>query len=1313
MRRLRGEAPGGATSPSSHQRQGSNSPQTSPSRRAGRTSPSNAAPAPGTPNVGQSSRAASPLGRAGGGGGSPLRKRSLLRRKSSLAAISAMSSSPRSGSAHPSAGGATGEDGIRRLRSSPLAPDGGGTGPRMTRAARSLLSPRPSWATAGFDRLCRNLRDGPSAHWHSTPAASASGHIVPASFAAPAGKGADWLARRRAQLRRVPALPPRGRSTFVSPHDAAAFVARGVDSGEPRLRVDRALGGTVHAPGAAKPAGPSEGRVGHLSAAARAVGALSLDTARRRQGRGGDSTDTVAEPWAMPRPPPPPFIYLHQPLAAVGESPPSPLLSRPAGSRGAGGDAGEAADEPPDGALHMEAAARARGRHRLLEPVVPRRRRWSAPQTRREGIAVEASLQGQQQEGGGGGRGESTGSPTEADIEDVVRRAGLSESRAERDERLVAKAVRGTRFALASLRARLHKLTRSDLELLMAVMGNVAFFRDLPHSLQVQLAPTLTFVEVMAETWVCREGDDAFSFYVCLAGSLRVRLADRPGWSRVLGPGSAFGELALLNRTTRSASVIAETDAVLASVDADDYHATLARYEREKQEAQALEIARIPCLAPMRPQLLAWLQETRLPPSLLHFLSLFSEATPHTGAVLYREGDVATEVYFVLEGSVAVRKGMYALSPAFAHARRNAPTGGSQERLFPWRLRQSQRAVRYQRRDVALLTGGDFFGDERCLGASAAPPGGAHGAHGHGDEEAAAEKPVEGEETAGEGRQKGRRGGVAAGAGATVMDARLEVAEGGTRLLRLSSDAARRHLPAEVREQMRVYAEGKARWRTRRLAELSRHAAAPTAQGAGAGGEAPARVPATSPGKEDSGAPPAQPSHGEEEGRGDRSPPRPAAHRSTPVGGRPPLRFRAEPIHAEARVPPPSGGGPHGSVTEEEEEERRRRQRGVAVLASVGAQPGARGVGNAAPSPGAALLSARESSPPGPQVAEAAAAQLDTALRSELEAAGGAASLGHGHGGMTLEQVRHARETAREAFAELADTAASIPRPECEALGREAARKARDIATSLGLSDHVARRAVDRAAEALGVSAGADEGKAGRRGRPSATLRSLERQFHAHQSRMRGSDVGAYARSGAARAGLHASGPNLRAAGRSVVSGPRPPPTPTPSSSGPATPIALASPPPRAKADEVPRGVASRAEQPLHQAPGREARRRGGLASSLSSSSPLLLPSAAAYAAAEKGASSWDVTRVMQQARGPGGVAKDGLEPYGDGIGEAMRRRARAFAARQPYRWHIGRRQAGAVGDAAIRDQADRRTALLQHMLVRGAESPGPEGGYQ
>ena len=72
-----------------------------------------------------------------------------------------------------------------------------------------------------------------------------------------------------------------------------------------------------------------------------------------------------------------------------------------------------------------------------------------------------------------------------------------------------------------------------------------------------------------------QQGEPADRFYIIESGTFTVSQAPAPGAPpevlRTLGPDDVFGELGLLNRTPRTATVTADTDGVVLALGADDF----------------------------------------------------------------------------------------------------------------------------------------------------------------------------------------------------------------------------------------------------------------------------------------------------------------------------------------------------------------------------------------------------------------------------------------------------------------------------------------------------------------------------------------------------------------------------------------------------------------------------------------------------------------------------------------------------------------------------------------------------------------------
>lgn len=103
---------------------------------------------------------------------------------------------------------------------------------------------------------------------------------------------------------------------------------------------------------------------------------------------------------------------------------------------------------------------------------------------------------------------------------------------------------------------------------------DIELFRELTMPEVVKVYNLLTQVVVEANTAIIREGDASAHLFVITDGSVNVQREGADIAS--LGPGSHFGEMALLNQKPRSATVIAERRTTLLKLSREDFHALLA-----------------------------------------------------------------------------------------------------------------------------------------------------------------------------------------------------------------------------------------------------------------------------------------------------------------------------------------------------------------------------------------------------------------------------------------------------------------------------------------------------------------------------------------------------------------------------------------------------------------------------------------------------------------------------------------------------------------------------------------------------------------
>ena len=113
-----------------------------------------------------------------------------------------------------------------------------------------------------------------------------------------------------------------------------------------------------------------------------------------------------------------------------------------------------------------------------------------------------------------------------------------------------------------------------DFVVTWGMVARVPLFEGLKASEIADISRLLRAETVEAGAVVARRGDPAHSMYFIASGEVEIELADG---TRRLGAGHFFGEVAVLRRARRSATVCATTRTRLLVLDADDFHDLLSK----------------------------------------------------------------------------------------------------------------------------------------------------------------------------------------------------------------------------------------------------------------------------------------------------------------------------------------------------------------------------------------------------------------------------------------------------------------------------------------------------------------------------------------------------------------------------------------------------------------------------------------------------------------------------------------------------------------------------------------------------------------
>lgn len=135
-------------------------------------------------------------------------------------------------------------------------------------------------------------------------------------------------------------------------------------------------------------------------------------------------------------------------------------------------------------------------------------------------------------------------------------------------------------------------ITDNESVLFTKIVRKINFFASMNLGLLEKILGHIAYYSFDKGEKICRQGDPGDSFYVVAEGKLGVNVKNGLFYfsRRVaeLGPGSCFGEMALLSRAPRTATVACEEPSRLFVLLADHFDAALAQNPAFAEEIRKL-----------------------------------------------------------------------------------------------------------------------------------------------------------------------------------------------------------------------------------------------------------------------------------------------------------------------------------------------------------------------------------------------------------------------------------------------------------------------------------------------------------------------------------------------------------------------------------------------------------------------------------------------------------------------------------------------------------------------------------------------------
>ncbi|CAG9334175.1 unnamed protein product [Blepharisma stoltei] len=260
-------------------------------------------------------------------------------------------------------------------------------------------------------------------------------------------------------------------------------------------------------------------------------------------------------------------------------------------------------------------------------------------------------------------------------------------------------------FLISDLKAILEKAPESrtddDISKIMSFTENVKFFKSLTDEssniIHKECCIYMTYEFFSTDEYVFHQGERGNKFYVLLFGSIGVQIPIMNQETQeiqlqevlILRDGASFGELALLEKKPRAASIQCKEPSHFAVLDKPNYQRILSKLMNDKKQDIVNYLQNLPIFQ-------KWTKG-----SLTKLSFFFEEKYFYRKHIMYKEGDEAKEVYLIKEGEFQFIKKI-PIDHDFSNQKKLTKV------LVP------KKSISH-RAEVAILGKGEFFGEEEVI----------------------------------------------------------------------------------------------------------------------------------------------------------------------------------------------------------------------------------------------------------------------------------------------------------------------------------------------------------------------------------------------------------------------------------------------------------------------------------------------------------------------------------------------------------------------------------------------------------------------